>query len=163
MPLGFGPAGPVLFDPNKAAVIFADPRILLVHLALGQGPAMAILVAHAPRKGQPEEVKRAWWDTILSLLQRHWYALDANAAIGNLMRPGLGALAPSDEDYNGLRLRNLLDCFDLSFPSTFEGVHEGAISYMVQQCSSGNQWTTPGLHSVPYGLETLALLFHGYS
>lgn len=130
-PLGNAPNGPVNFDPSRTTVVFADHRTLLLHAHFGTGCSRAFLIAHAPHKCQAEDLKALWWDNIHRILVRLPGSppvvalVDANASVGSHQHPGIGNLFVTEEDYNGLRLRQLLDSFALWIPSTFEGIHEG--------------------------------------
>eukprot|EP00438_Fugacium_kawagutii_P025367 Skav236529 [mRNA] locus=scaffold78:1073914:1079907:- [translate_table: standard] len=155
-PLGLGCDGPVYPNLSEAVVIHAHHELLLVRIRLVGPHSWLIVVGHAPHKGHSEQTKAMWWDSLDQLLRQHLGSsqpiilVDANASLGIPDGPGLGTLHATEEDYNGSRLRLLLEYYDMWLPCTFDGVHQGLYATWFSSASASPQ----GLRNDYIGLPT---------
>eukprot|EP00438_Fugacium_kawagutii_P029607 Skav235421 [mRNA] locus=scaffold924:310247:315996:- [translate_table: standard] len=155
-PLGLGHDGPVYPNLSEAVVVHAHSELLLVRIRLVGLHSWLVVVGHAPHKGHSESTKAMWWDSLDQLLRQHLGSsqpiilVDANASLGIPDGPGLGTLHATEEDYNGSRLRLLLEYYDMWLPCTFDGVHHGLHATWFSSASASPQ----GLRNDYIGLPT---------
>jgi hypothetical protein len=115
----------------RAEVIMAtaiSPRIMTVAARLrGQQP-LAIIAAHAPCLMSSPAVRGAFWCELAraaSAMRARWpsaamvVGIDANARVGSIMSPYIGALEVDPENDNGACLRYFLDQLELYAHNTF--------------------------------------------
>ncbi|CAE6968992.1 unnamed protein product [Symbiodinium sp. CCMP2592] len=149
-------------DKRHVKVLHAEPRLLIARL---NAPRLScyLVSAHAPHSGCTSEEIRTWWEaTGLKVGARctgHipvFYGCDANAQLGQVTGPGIGAHAADVETFGGEMLRYHCATHALCAPSAFAGTR----GLMEHADPSAYTWVSPsgGKYRLDYLLLPQSLL-----
>ena len=110
---------------QQVKILHQDPRRLLLRLKASRLDCF-LFSGHAPHSGAPAQEADRWWTETDKILRRHHHGqrpllagIDANAQLGLVSSPAVGAHAPDHETPNGERLRAFCDAHCLALPTTF--------------------------------------------
>ena len=160
---------PVHFYPHEFAIVFGDPRLLVV-ACQSKRLETHFVIGHAPHSGATEEIRSHWWQQVDDKLKQAGVTefvrmLDANARVAASSDAHFGDVADGHKDHVAEHLRAFASAFDLFAPATFSTCHEGPIATWVHPAHQTPSridyvllprgwhtariwsWTEPQLHS----------------
>ncbi|CAE7348568.1 unnamed protein product [Symbiodinium sp. CCMP2592] len=139
---------------KQVKILHQDPRRLLLRLKAARLDCF-LFSGHAPHSGATESVADGWWHETKAILRKHVQpnipllaGLDANAQLGEITGPAIGAHAPDPETPNGERLRDFCDSHSLALPTTFAS----STGKVLAKDPEAFTWVSPngGKHRIDY-------------
>ena len=160
---------PVHFFPHEFAVVFGDPRLLVV-ACQSKRLETHFVIGHAPHSGTTDEIRSHWWQQVDDKLKQAGVTefvcmFNANARVAAPSDANFGDIADGHKDHVAEHLRAFASTFDLFAPATFSTCHEGPIATWVHPAHQTPSridyillprgwhtariwsWTEPQLHS----------------
>ena len=180
----FGSIVQVLACPPESVVaLHTSPTVLIASARIQQKP-VHILVAHAPHRGHPLEVRKEWWRATSHLCLSHngtapWiFLIEGNCRIGSRETAAIGGHQADIEDEPGSILHDTLLRLGLCIPATFAPCMWGSGGTLFQKRSGAldrsdyvcvprdwmdcecHAWVDPGITAGHACMDHLAALCH---
>ena len=132
VPFGLCGKKKLFFNKSNISVREATPTTLIAHYDFGKH-RFAFVVCHAPQTGQPDEIRKEWWQSLSSSIgkcRKEDILIvlgDLNARLPESVFPCVGDLVCQKRNGNTDHMLNFILAHNLYVPSTFSAHHHGPI------------------------------------